>query len=268
MDLAGELDAFRRSHEAVVGEQLRYFRGGESGETILLLPGYFVGAESWFAVMGRLEAKHRVLAPDYPAVQSVDALEQCLEGLLDAEGVERAHVVGQSIGALYAQELVRRRGSRVASLVLAHGSLPRTQDFRRVRLGVFLGRFAPPLAHRAQWSKRVAAERPGRDAVDTFWREYLQRRARGISRRDAVAWGVCYADLLARGALDREDFARWGGRVLLVEGADDPLVGAEDRAALRRFHDGAEVVELEAAGHVSPERRPAELAAAVAAFVA
>ncbi len=317
---------------SVHGVAWRYVIGGAGEHALLLLPGYFVGAESWFAVQERLERSFRVLAVDYAAVETVSELASGLAAILAAEGIEAIHLVGQSVGALYAQELASgrderraqvdgtrrlsttpppadatprsfvtpppldaaRRSSttpsqsdgpavlrsqdavsvaetesmlRVRSLVLVHGSLPRTADLARVRRGVALGRLAPAFLHRRQWARRVAAERPGDDPTSTFWRELFVERARRLSKRDVVAWGSCYQDLLARGELRSADFEPLRGRVLLVESPDDPIVGPAERSALRAFHAGAEVAVLEGAGHFAPERRPAELAAVIEAFV-
>jgi pimeloyl-ACP methyl ester carboxylesterase len=54
----------------------------------------------------------------------------CLAGLLDVVGVQRAHILGLSFGGVIAQEFYRRYSARVLSLVLADtyagwkGSLP------------------------------------------------------------------------------------------------------------------------------------------------
>jgi pimeloyl-ACP methyl ester carboxylesterase len=269
LDLRRERADFERDHaRREAGRAVRYLSGGAGGAAVLLLPGYFVGAESWFPVQARLEPDHRVVAVEYPAVETVDALFEGLERVLAEEGVEDVHVVGQSIGALYARALVPRWGSRVRSLALLHGSLPRATDLARVRRGVLLGRLAPAFVHRYQWTGRVAAERPGDDSASVFWRELLLERARSLAKRDAVAWGACYADLLARGAPPREAFERWGGPVLLLGSEDDPVVDRASRRALADFHGGATEVDLPGAGHLSPELRPDEVADAIAAHVA
>ncbi len=289
--LRAALDAFRRSHPArersAEGVAWRYLLGGRGDHTLLLLPGYFVGAEPWFLVQERLERSFRVMAVEYAPVNTVAALGSGLSALLSAEGIATVHLVGQSIGALYAQELASRseafcpatrqgapvlgrshgESPRVQSLVLVNGSLPRTADLARVRRGVALGRLAPAFVHRRQWARRIAAERPDADGTSTFWRELFVERAGRLAKRDAIAWGACYASLLARGELRRADFEPLHGRVLIVESPDDPVIAAVERRALRAFHTGADVASLEGAGHLAPERRPDELAAAIEAFV-
>ena len=93
---------------------------GESG--LLLLPGYLVGAESWFQIIGLLEDEFRIVAPHYAPVSSVTELFGLLT-ILDREGLDRVHLVGQSIGGQYAREL------RTAGLTASGPSRCHTHPF-------------------------------------------------------------------------------------------------------------------------------------------
>jgi 3-oxoadipate enol-lactonase len=55
-----------------------------------------------------------------PALESMTfpALAEALSALLDARGVERAVLIGHSMGGMVAQELVARDPDRVAALAL------------------------------------------------------------------------------------------------------------------------------------------------------
>jgi pimeloyl-ACP methyl ester carboxylesterase len=69
-------------------------------------------------------------SPDPPEPFNIGDWADCLDGLLDAAGVERAHILGLSWGGLLAQEFYGRHPARVRSLVLVDtyagwkGSLP------------------------------------------------------------------------------------------------------------------------------------------------
>jgi 3-oxoadipate enol-lactonase len=98
-----------------------------AGEAVLLIMGFGGDHTAWAFQMGALSARHRVIAfdnrgvgqteaPDHPyttRMMAADAL-----GLMDALGIDRAHVIGVSMGGMIAQELALKSPDRVRSLHL------------------------------------------------------------------------------------------------------------------------------------------------------
>lgn len=97
-------------------------RGG-SGTPLLLLHGFAASWRAWLPVLPRLEDEHSVFAPTLPGhfggtdlpegvSPTVDAIADGLEALLDADGIDRAHIAGNSMGGWLALELARRGRAR------------------------------------------------------------------------------------------------------------------------------------------------------------
>jgi pimeloyl-ACP methyl ester carboxylesterase len=122
----------------VNGLSVAYERTG-NGPALVLLHGFTHDSRAWRPQLESLSDQFTVIAWDAPgAGQSTDPPEtfglgdwaDCLAGLLDAAGIQRAHVLGLSWGGLLAQEFYRRHSALVMSLVLADtyagwkGSLP------------------------------------------------------------------------------------------------------------------------------------------------
>lgn len=95
-----------------------------SGPAILLVHAGIADRRMWDDVVPELAARHRVIRhdlqgygetplPDGPFLYTADA-----EALLDALDVQRAHVVGVSMGAGVAMDLAMARPDRVDRLVL------------------------------------------------------------------------------------------------------------------------------------------------------
>src|SRR3990172_174574 len=111
----------------VNGLSVAYERTG-GGPVLVLLHGFLLDSRVWRSQLESLSDHFTVIAWDAPgAGQSSDPPEtfgigdwaDCLAGLLDAAGVQRAHILGLSWGGLLAQEFYRRHPASVSSLVLA-----------------------------------------------------------------------------------------------------------------------------------------------------
>jgi len=108
----------------------RVWTGG-TGEAIVLLHGGWAGAESyWSTVTDDLERTHLVVAPEFPLIGSADGLPTFgayaawLAELLTALGIERATLVGNSLGATIAWRFAGQYPERCAGLVLVNGYQP------------------------------------------------------------------------------------------------------------------------------------------------
>ena len=99
-----------------------------SGPPVLLIMGLAYPAAAWFRQVPVLAQHHRVLTLDNRgagetglvdgAPYTVEQMTQDCLDVLDAAGVEKAHVVGISMGGLMAQELGLSHPDRVRSVVL------------------------------------------------------------------------------------------------------------------------------------------------------
>ena len=98
------------------------------GPPLLLIHGLGYTRDGWGPVPGLLAERFRVIRFDNRGIGESDvpegpytAAEMAADALqvLDEAGVERAHVVGTSLGGMVAQELALAAPERVGKLVLA-----------------------------------------------------------------------------------------------------------------------------------------------------
>ncbi len=110
----------------VDGLPIRYVTAG-TGPPLVLLHGAGDNALDWRWVMPDLAATHRVYAPDLPGSPnsarpagdySRAFFERFVAGFLDTLGIERAAMVGNSLGGLVALRLALSEPARVTALVL------------------------------------------------------------------------------------------------------------------------------------------------------
>lgn len=147
---AAEFLADARSARADDGTELRWFSHG-SGEAVVLLQGQATSALGWEPVARRLAADFRVIRLEQRGIAGSEAgdpdlittrlLASDARAVLDAAGIETAHVVGHSMGGKIAQWVAIDAPDRVQSLSLIATSLgerneqPRDTDAYRLLYG-------------------------------------------------------------------------------------------------------------------------------------
>jgi pyruvate dehydrogenase E2 component (dihydrolipoamide acetyltransferase) len=110
----------------VDGRKIAYQKLGDAAEVVVLVHGYGGDAMAWQLVMEPLAAEHTVYAIELPGHggSSKDVgdgfatLVGAVVGFLDAESIERAHLVGHSLGGAVVTDVAARSPDRVASLTL------------------------------------------------------------------------------------------------------------------------------------------------------
>lgn len=111
----------------VSGRRIRYVAQGEGGDAVVMVHGFGGCLENWSENQRALVDGRTVVALDLPGhgessldvgSGSLDELATVVLALLDALGIERAHLVGHSMGAALCLVLADRVTERVRSLTL------------------------------------------------------------------------------------------------------------------------------------------------------
>jgi len=242
------------------------------GPPLLLVAGLASDMSSWLTVWGSLAARFRVVAPDnrgvgrtrpHDAPASVDAMADDCAALLAHLGIERAHVVGHSMGGFVAQRLALRHPSRVQSLVLAATDAEPGADnvalfydlADRLDTGEPLDAWYRRLFD-AIFTRRFLADEANVDAALRWVLDYpYAQGASGFRRQcDAIA------------AFDgRADLCRIAARTCVIAGREDALFPAARCAAFAESL-GAGCVVLDGAAHAVHTEQPRAFVDAVASF--
>ncbi|MGP9821993.1 alpha/beta fold hydrolase [Salinarimonas sp. NSM] len=178
----------------------RYDRGGE-GPAIVLVHGLGGTRRSWDPILPALRARRTVIALDLPAHGETpgapdsggfDGLARSLEAFLRAEGLDRAGLVGASLGARLVLEMARRGlGGPVVALDPGGFWRGRERTWFRATLTASLGALRGlgplrgPLARNAATRSLLLAQlsaHPARVPADLAAREI-----EGLARTPTVA---------------------------------------------------------------------------------
>jgi pimeloyl-ACP methyl ester carboxylesterase len=268
----------------VDGTPTRYLTAGQ-GPPLVLLHALGENALDWRWVIPTLARAHRVYAPDLPGFgdsakpaseYSPAFFERFLAAFLDALGIERAAVVGNSLGGLAALRLALSDPPRVAALGLVDSAGLGREISLALRqltlpgygeLAIAWSKTAPGAAVRA-WG-RVPLLFARRQRVPPEWLEEQYRLARLPGFLEA-ALAALRAHMDPRGQrevlLDR--LPRLKMPTLILWGARDRVVPPDQaRDAAARLRRGS--LELvPGCGHLPHVERPDRFAAILGKFVA
>jgi pimeloyl-ACP methyl ester carboxylesterase len=241
------------------------------GAPVLLMHGLGYTREGWGPLRGRLARRYRVLSFDNrgigesevpPGPYTVEELAADAVRVLDEAGVERAHVVGASLGGFAAQVVASEHPERVGRLVLActspggAGGFPLPEG--TLRLMTEAPSLPPEVALRRFVENALAPCAP-EELVDEI---FAYRQAHPP---DPAGWAAQAAAGAAWDANGRDE--RIAARTLVVTGSADQVVDPRNSGLLAARIPGARLETIEGAGHCLFWERPDEFAGLVEEFL-
>jgi 3-oxoadipate enol-lactonase len=242
------------------------------GTPLLLIQGLGYTADMWFRMLPGLSSNRRTIRFDNrgvgrsnvpPLPWSIEEMADDAVAVLDAAGVDRAHVFGVSMGGLIAQELALGHPDRVERLVLG-ATHPGGRDAIRMDPAA-----AMMLMDRTPGTAREAAEAsvPFLYAEDTDADDIardIDVRVRYPMRASAY-FGQLDAMRRHEGTLDR--LPKLGAPTLVIHGREDRLVKPGNAEIIAAAIPGARLTWIEGASHVFWTDRPEQTVALVTEFL-
>ena len=200
----------------------------------------------WRYLMGRTS----------PVPYTLIDLAEDARGLLDYLGIERAHVVGASMGGMIAQVLAGSHPERLASLGIIMSSAGR--PFSAVpRWRVIKLAFDPPAKDAPAEEKLAVAVRNisvinGPNFLPP--EPELRRRVEELTARSDYPQGMLrqFDAILGTGSLVRYT-RRITAPTVVIHGSEDPMMRPRNGRNLARAIDGARYVVVDGMGHDLPE---------------
>lgn len=229
--LIADRDAFSAAYPeqrvTLNGREWGVIEAGEQGPVLLLVPGTLGRGDIFWQQIRALKDRARILAVTYPAGGGVAEWADDLKALLDQRGVDRATVLGSSLGGYLVQYFAATYPDKVVRLLPANTLVsteasrsrpPYTSDLdtapvEELRAGFAMGLGAWREAHpdQADLVKLLLAEVGGRIPEIE-----LRSRLNGIKKAPP---------------LPKLDFPK--DKIATIEGDDDPLISKEMREEAR-----------------------------------
>ncbi len=235
-----------------------------SGPPVVLLHPFPVCREFWIPVSGFLSSRYRLIMPDLrghgesslgegPATMAKHAAD--VARLMTAAGVDRAPIVGVSIGSYVMFEFWRQFRERVSALLLCNtkaGADSPEARAGRVQAAEDVLKKGTELFFEGMLSK-VLAETTRRSRPDLV--DGALRMMRKMSPEDVAE--------VQRGMAERPDSIPTAQTItvpaLIITGDEDTATGAPEAEVMKQNIRGSEMKVVAKAGHYSPWEQPQEV---------
>lgn len=250
------------------GARIRYIEAGE-GEPLLLVHGFSVNTEfQWGGNLNRLAENFHVIAMDArghgkserlhgPEHYGEAMVRDCVR-LLDHLGIEKAHVMGYSMGGAITMNLLANHPERVKSAIVGgNGWATPDEDsdelIERIATGLENGEGIKPV---------IRALRP-KDQEPMPEEQLNQLNAMAMANNDPHALASVIR-AFPEFVVAREQLETNAVPTLIIIGSIDPQMRYVDPA--REVMANLQVVELEGDNHMTAPRNPDYYTAAIAFF--
>jgi pimeloyl-ACP methyl ester carboxylesterase len=265
------------------GERVAYLDEG-SGEVVLLLHGIAGSSQTWRALIGPLSRRYRVVAPDLlghgnstkpRSDYSLGALSVLVRDILDELGIDRASIVGHSLGGGIAMQFLYQHPGYVDRLVLIGSGGLGPDVGLTLRLASLPGSelVLPVIAARLLlspgdrvWSmlRKIGVESP---LGEEYWRAYCSlsdgptRQAFLRTLRSVVDRRGQAVSALSK-LNSRTDFP-----VMVIWGQRDTVIPVQHAYAARGVRPDVRLEVLADVGHFPHVERPVEVAELIHDFI-
>ena len=183
-------------------------------------------------------------------------LAEDVRGLLDHLGIERAHVVGASMGGMVAQVLAGSHPDRVRSLglIMTSSGSPMSSipKWRVIRLAFDAPAKDAPVEDKLASEVRNIAVFNGPNFLPP--QDELRRRVEELTARSDYPQGMLrqFDAILGTGSLMRYT-RRITAPTVVIHGSEDPMVRPRNGRNVARAIEGARYVVVDGMGHDLPE---------------
>lgn len=272
MKKLSEIDSFHIKHDGI---KIAYWDIGD-GVPLLLITGLGTPAESWDVLPSILTSQgYRSVVVDNrdcgrsSPCEGIDYdifdMAEDAVAVLDHLGIDRAHVLGISMGGMIAQELVINHPERVEKLILiatTPGSPAGIPPDSSVLSNLFSSPTGDPVADTAKMLGMLMGSGFAERNQDLI-RVMAELRMKMGS--DSGAFARQWAAIMRFGSWER--LANVNVPTLIIHGREDPLLPFGNGEKIASKIPAAELVALDGVGHFVPLEAPQETFQAILQFL-
>lgn len=266
-----------RKSVMVDGTEWPYLEGGPSdGEVLVLVHGFGADKDNWSFAAQHFTGTYRLIAPDLPGFgendlsadrdYSIKAQTHRLMRFLDALGIHKCHIGGNSMGGFIALQTALDHGDRLTSLTLLNNAGVASANESELQQLASDGK-SPLVVRALEDVDRLMAfvtHKP-RPIPRQFKKVMYEDARRREALLDKIFWAIA-ADSLENPVNDRLHEVRCP--TLVIWGKHDRLIDVSAVDVLTKRIAGCEAVVFDHVAHVPMIEDPAAYAKAHVEFLA
>ncbi len=269
-----QFDAMKKSLRLPNGQSLAYIDTGDPhGTPVVLIHGYTDNARDWVPLLPFLSKRDRLILVDIRGHGQSGKPECCytrldfaydIKLLLDALKIQRAHIIGHSLGSIITQTLAENWPERVDRVVLIastggprKGVAPKPPAFDFVsEIRKLKDPIDPDSPFMIAW---WASPKPVNE-------EFIRRQRKDSAAIPLRVWLAVADQGLPLGDLQLS-LPKLKAPALLIWGSEDPIMLEDARQSLREALPAAQVKIFDGLGHNPFWEEPAAIAATINEFL-
>ena len=252
----------------VMGKEWQYLLSGQGNYTLVFLPGIIGKKGIFFKYLETLSEHYKVIALDYPIVESLDELVEGVHRVIQYETIDKLIIFGQDFGGIVGQLLVEAYPDEVDALVLMNSSTNTDQvPKKNVKANVAsLKRFMNMTkGFSYKGFKKKLIKRIGQGIMNSgvkhpeAWSAFYQGMVEDTSRGEMISSHYCAMLFWKEHQLSEASFENFKGHVLIIESEVDKFNKLDEIQALKDLYKHHSVLEINGSRNMALERNRHEI---------
>jgi pimeloyl-ACP methyl ester carboxylesterase len=252
----------------VMGKEWQYLLSGQGNYTLVFLPGIIGKKGIYFKYLESLSEHYKVIALDYPIVESLEELVEGVHKVIQYETIDKVILFGQDFGGIVAQLMAKQYPEEVDALVLMNSSTSSDQVPKKNIKGNVktLKRFVDMTkGFSYNGFKKKLVKRIGQGIMNSGvkhpeeWASFYQDMVEGTSRGEMVSIHYCAMMYWKEHSFTKEDFEAFNGSVLIIESEVDKFHKLDEIKALKTLFENHSVLEIKGSRNMALERNRHEI---------
>lgn len=252
----------------VMGREWQYLLSGHGEYTLVFLPGIIGKKGIYFKYLETLSEYYKVLALDYPVVESLEELVEGVHRVIQYETVDKIIIFGQDFGGIIGQLMVKQYPEEVDALILMNSStnsvdvpkknvknnVKNLKRFIDMTKGFGYNGFKKKLINRiGQGIMSAGIKHP------EAWATFYQKMVEDTTRGEMVSLNYCAMMYWKEEQFSKEDFEDYKGSVLIIESEVDKFDKLDEIKALKELFLNHGALEIKGSRNMALERNRHEI---------
>jgi parallel beta-helix repeat protein len=242
---------FRETHPYkeldVKDNRWEYISSGNGSKTLVLLHDEFFNAEMFMKQIKEFETNYQIIAPNIPlTVSTMNEVTRGLAGILEAESIDKAVILGCGLGGMVAQSFVRSYPDLVEHMILSSTKYPSKEpmDFKLGFVTLKNARFVPSILFYFFFKRKMEIELKRFSIGSSTWEGWLKAYINELLSKDVKSFAISQInvmnDYMHYHEFKNGDLDNWEGKIDILHAEDDPLDKVQ-LVGLRKIYPEANV---------------------------